>query len=228
MRFIVAAALVLIVAVGCESKSKQEEQDLLAVSTPLPLDPTDVPELTEWWTNGTQLLQLSESGVYRLYPGINRYHMPMERGQWTRRNYAALWIEPYAELPRQPARVSIRRVGDELQLDVRNLQPMSSLTVPPEVLEDRLIGNWTGDVGSLRLSADLRYSFSRQGPRRSGPASLGREEGSWQVQDDFLILQPDSRGLRPTFVRVHEADDEMFLETENGRLVPAPSPFQGS
>lgn len=228
MRYIVAVTFVLIVAIGCESKSKQQKQDPPLVSTPLSLDPTDVPQLSEWWTNGKQLLQLSESGVYRLYPGINRYHMPMERGQWTRRNYAALWIEPYAELPRQPARVSIRRAGEELQLDVRNLQPMSSLTGPPIMLEDRLIGDWAGDVGTLRLGADLRYSFSRQGTRTSGPASLGTEDGGWEVQDDFLILQPDSRGILPTIVRVHETYGGMFLETQDGRLAPAPSPFEGS
>ena len=228
MRFIVAATLVLIVAYGCDSKAKKQEQDPLVASTPLSLDPTDVPELTEWWTNDTQLLQLSESGVYRLYAGTNRYHMPMERGQWTRRNYAALMIEPYAELPSQPARVSIRRVGDELRLLVRNLQPMHSLADPPKVLEDRLIGGWTGEGEALRLGADLRYSFSRQAARTSGPASLGSEEGGWEVQDDLLILQPDSRGMLPTIVRVHETDDEMFLETGGRRLVPAPSPFEGS
>ena len=228
MRFIVTATFVLIVAIGCESKPKKDMQDPLVVSTPLALDPTDEPQLAQWWTNGTQLLHLSESGAYRLYAGINRYHVPMERGRWTRRNYAALRIEPYAELTRRPARVSIRRVGDELRLDVRNLQPMSSLTGPPDVLEDRLIGGWTGEVGGLRLGADLRYSFSRQGTRTSGPASLASEEGGWIVQDDLLILQPDSQGILPTIVRVHEKDDEMFLETENGRLVPAPSPFQGS
>ncbi len=227
MRFLLAAVLIVIVGAGCASDNK-DRQDPLGVSTPLPLDPTDTYEIAEWWTNGKQLLQLNETGFYRLYDGINRYHKPVERGLWSRRNYAALWIEPYAELPREPARISIRRVGDELELDVRSLQPMTALETPPDVIEDHLIGGWSGDIGSLVLSADLRYSFSRTETRSSGPAELASEEGGWQVQDDFLVLRPDSRGIRPTVVRVHVNEDGMFLETQDGRLVPMPLPFEGS
>ncbi len=227
MRLLLFAVLIAIVGAGCAS-GKKEKQDPLAVSTPLPLDPTDTYEIAEWWTNGKQLLQLTETGVYRLHDGINRYHMPIERGRWSRRNYAALWIEPYAELPREPARISIRRVGDELELDVRRLQPMTALETPPDVIEDHLIGGWSGDIGSLVLGADLRYSFSRNATRSSGPAELASEEGGWQVQDDFLVLRPDSRGNPPTVVRVHVNEDGMFLETQDGRLVPVPLPFEGS
>ena len=218
--------LIVLVAIGCASGESKQSQD--PVATPLPLDPTESYEIAEWWTNGKQLLQLSETGVYRLFPGINRYHRPLERGQWSKRNYAALWIEPYAELPRRPARVSIRKVGGELQLDVRNLQPMSALDGPPDVIEDHLIGGWTGDIGSLLLQADLRYSLHRREVRTSGPASLASEEGGWEVQDDFLILQPDSRGMPSTVVRVHLDEDGLFLETLDGRLVPKALPFGGS
>ncbi len=228
MRFLLTAVMIALVAAGCASENKREKQDPLAVSTPLPLDPTDSYEIVEWWTNGKQLLQLTEIGVYRLYQGINRYHMPAERGRWSRRNYAALWIEPYAELPREPARVSIRKVGDELELDVRNLQPMVALDGPPDVVEDHLIGGWTGDIGSLVLGADLRYSFARSDTRSSGPATLASEEGGWTVQDDFLVLQPDSQGILPTVVRVHLDEDGMFLEAQEGRLVPRQLPFEGS
>ena len=228
MRLVVATLLILLVAIGCASADKTQAQDPVAISTPLPLDPTESYEIAEWWTNGKQLLQLSEIGVYRLYPGINQYHRPMERGQWSRRNYAALWIEPYAELPRQPARVPIRKVGGELQLDVRNLQPMSALDGPPDVIEDHLIGGWTGDIGSLLLEANLRYILHRRVVRSSGPASLASEEGGWKVQDDFLILQPDSRGIPSTVVRVHLDEDGLFLESPDGRLEPKAVPFGGS
>lgn len=228
MRFLLSTLLIAVLAAGCASSDKKEKQDALAVSTPLPLDPTESYEIAEWWTNGKQLLQLSETGVYRLYEGINRYHMPVERGQWTRRNYAALWIEPYAELPRHPARVQVRRVGDELELDVRDLQPMVALAAPPDVIEDHLIGGWTGEPGTLVLGGDLRYSFSRSETRSSGPAALASEEGGWQVQDDFLVLQPDSQGIPPTVVRVHVDEDGMFLETQDGLLVQKPLPFEGS
>lgn len=228
MRIFLSAILVTVLATGCASSAKKDKQDPLAVSTPLPLDPTHNYEIAEWWSNGKQLLQLSESGVYRLYGGINRYHTPVERGQWTRRNYAAIWIEPYAELPREPARVAIRLVGDELELDVRDLQPMTALDAPPDVIEDQLVGGWTGDPGTLVLTDNLRYSFARSDPRSSGPAKLATEEGGWRVQDDFLLLQPDSRGMPATVVRVHVADDGMYLEAKDGHLVPTPLPFEGS
>jgi len=227
MRFLLSAVLIAIVGAGCAS-DKKDKQDPLAFSTPLALDPTDSYEIAEWWTNGKHLLQLNETGVYRLYDGINRYRRPIERGQWSRRNYAALWIEPYAELPSEPARISIRRVGGKLELDVRGLQPMTALEMPPDVIEDHLIGGWSGDIGSLVLGGDLRYSFFRSQRRSSGPAELASEEGGWQVKDDFLVLQPDSRGIRPTVVRVHVNEDGMFLETSDGRLVPVPLPFEGS
>jgi hypothetical protein len=228
VRLVVATLLILLVAIGCASNDQKQGQDPVAISTPLALDPTESYEIAEWWTNGKQLLQLSEIGVYRLYPGINQYHTPMERGQWSRRNYAALWIEPYAELPRQPARVPIRKVAGELQLDVHSLQPMSALDGPPDVIEDHLIGGWTGDIGSLLLEANLRYVLHRRKVRTSGPASLASEEGGWKVQDDFLILQPDSRGIRPTVVRVHLDEDGLFLESPDGRLEPQALPFGGS
>ena len=79
MRFLLTAVMIALVAAGCASENKREKQDPLAVSTPLPLDPTDSYEIAVWWTNGKQLLQLTETGVYRLYQGINRYHMPAER-----------------------------------------------------------------------------------------------------------------------------------------------------
>ncbi len=227
MRFLLSAVLIVIVGAGCASDNK-DRQDPLGVSTPLPLDPTDTYEIAEWWTNGKQLIELNETGFYRLYDGINRYRKPVERGQWSRRNYAALWIEPYAELPSEPARIPIRLVDGELELLVRNLQPMTALEVPPDVIEDHLIGSWSGDLGLLLLGADLRYSLIRNETRSSGPAALASEQGGWQVRDDFLVLQPDSRGIRTTVVRVVVSDDGMFLESPDGRLVPVPLLFQGS
>jgi hypothetical protein len=227
MRFPLCIVLTAIVGAGCASE-KKKTPDPLTLSTPLPLDPTETYEIAEWWTNGKQLLQLSEMGVYRLHDGINRYRTPIERGRWSRRNYAALWIEPYAELPREPTRISIRRVGDRLELDMRSLQPMTALETPPDVIEDHLIGGWSGDVGSLVLGSDLRYSFSRSTTRSSGPAELASEEGGWKVQDDFLVLRPDSRGIATTVVRVLVNEDGMFLDTQDGRLVPTPLSFEGS
>ena len=227
MRFLPVTVLIAIVGAGCAS-DKKDKQDPLAVSTPLSLDPTDTYEIAEWWTNGTQLLQRTETGLYRLQQGINRDRKPMARGQASGRSYAAPCPLRYGAPPAAPARVPIRLVADELELDVRSLQPMTALEAPPDVIEDHLIGGWSGDIGSLVLGGDLRYRFSRNETRSSGPAELASEEGGWQVRDDFLVLRPDSRGIRPTVVRVHVSDDGMFLETQDGRLVPVPLPFEGS
>jgi hypothetical protein len=80
MRFLLSIVLIVILGAGCAS-GKKEKPDPLTLSTPLPLDPTDTYEIAEWWTNGKQLLQLSETGVYRLHDGINRYRTPIERGR---------------------------------------------------------------------------------------------------------------------------------------------------
>jgi len=108
--------------------------------------PTDDYELPQWWTNNEQLLHLHASGAYALYDGTNRYHRPIERGRWAQPGYAALWLEPYAELPREAARASISKSGPLFRLSYRSFAPMVGLEAPPAVLEDRLIGSWQSDA----------------------------------------------------------------------------------
>ena len=53
---------------------------------------------------------------------------------------------------------------------------------------------------------------------RTPPAALATENGSWRVEDDALVLQPDSSGALPSLVRIHDDRDAFFLETPDGRL----------
>ena len=218
-------ALAVLLNAGCKSaaqvKKEAELQD--AMASPLPLDPTEKLELSPWWTNGRQLLQLSDDGTYRLYGGTNRYHKPAEKGAWWQQSYATLWLDPYADPPLSTTRVVIRRSGGRLLLDVRDLAAMTELADPPVVVEDRLIGVWTGEAGSLMLGADLRYRFERRAPQTSAPARLGSEEGIWQVDAKLLILEPDSAGMPPTLMRIREGNATIELESSGGPLVRKPS-----
>lgn len=219
--------LAALAGAGCVSQTTHQSSAAQQepVARRLSLDPTDEYELAAWWTNGSELLHLDEDRTYQLYEGTNRYHEPAEHGAWWRQSYATLWLEPYDERPQEAARVAIRRAGGELRLDVRDLAPMSQLPDPPQVIEDRLIGGWQGDAGTLLLGADLRYRFERS-PKADGLARLGTEDGAWHVEEHLLILEPNSAARPPTLLRIREDGDEpLHLQSSAGALYRMPSPI---
>ncbi len=222
-------SMLVAAAAGCASSERAEqerkEQELLN-AVPLEFDPTDQYELAAWWTNGDQLLNLDVSGSYKLYEGTNRYRSPVERGRWWQQSYATLWLEPYAEPSRKTTRIVLRKVAGDLRLDVRDLNPMSELSGPPVVIEDRLTGGWTGPAGRLQLGGNLRYRFQRSAIEPSGPAVLGGEDGAWRVEANLLILEPDSATLAPTLMRILDTDGTINLETSGGRLARMQSPLE--
>ncbi len=211
---LLALALALAGAPGCSSSKKQAA---LASPSLLPLDPTEPQELAEWWSDGKRLLFLDANGTYRLFEGNDRYQEPAERGRWWQQSYASLWLEPYERLGKRSTRVSIRKDGDALALVVPAVGTLSPLAGPPAVIEDRLIGQWTGAPGELRLGQDLRYRLS---PRAAAgaAAALGGQQGAWTVEDDTLLLQPDSAGLAPTLIRIRQQDESIILESPSGPL----------
>ncbi|MHC4220695.1 MAG: hypothetical protein ACYSU7_19835, partial [Planctomycetota bacterium] len=181
---ILVVCMIPLLLAGCGSKSKRQPDPVVA--SPLKLDPTKAYELPSWWTNGDQLLHLGDAGTYTLYEGINRYRPPAQRGQWWQRNYAAITLEPYAEPSRQTIRGSIRLVDQALVLELPGLELMMGFDSPPLVAEDRLLGPWTAEFGSLRLGADRRYFYSvNPAPTRS-PAEVGSHGGAWHVEDEIV------------------------------------------
>jgi hypothetical protein len=213
-RVLLALALALASVPGCSSSRKQAA---LASPSLLPLDPTQPQELAEWWSDGKHLLFLDPSGTYRLFEGTDRYHEPAERGRWWQQSYASLWLEPYERLGKRSSRVVIRKDGNGLALDVPAVGTLAPLGGPPAVIEDRLMGQWTGAPGELRLGQDLRYRLS---PRAASGtvAALGGQQGVWTVEDDTLLLQPDSAGLSPTLIRIRQQDETIILELPSGSL----------
>ena len=218
MRYLCLIAIVLVTA-GCAAQPAEESA--VFVSVPLEFDPTERYELAAWWSNGNQLLNLDATGYYALYGDANRFRSPQERGRWWKHSYAALWLEPYDELEREQTRVSIRKVEGELELHVRSLAPLKPLTQgPPEVVEDRLIGFWSGDQGTLQLRSDLRYVFQPQ-PQPAGPpapASIGRHQGSWRVRGETLRLWPDSPSMTPIELALEQADESLVLAAGDGNF----------
>ncbi|MHC4081860.1 MAG: hypothetical protein ACYTFF_01545 [Planctomycetota bacterium] len=217
MRVAILVVCVLpLVAAGC--KSQEQQEPVPAGSTPLELDPTQDYELAAWWTNGKQLLHLGEAGVYALYQGVNRYRKPAERGHWSQQSYAAIRLEPYAELSQDATRGSIRRAGRRLMLDLPGMEPMLGLEDPPPVIEDRLLGRWTAEFGTLRLDDNLRYVYTLNPGRARPPAAVTKHGGRWRVEDDTIILRPDSAGVAPVLVRILETNGVISLEAPGGRL----------
>ena len=214
----VAVLMVPLVAAGCSSKEK-EEAEPFPVSQPLAFDPTEQYELAAWWSNGEQLLFLGKGGFYAIYEGNNRYRAPVERGRWWQHSYAALWLEPYQELDAEATRVGISKVEGELVITVRGgSRPMSPLDGPPQVVEDRLIGVWQGALGRLRLDSDLRYTLSVPPDPQPRPAALAGHHGSWRVEGEALVLQPDSPSTLPLELALRRHDETIVLQSVEGVL----------
>lgn len=215
MRYVIVVMLLLLV--GCES-TEETDQAAMMTSIPLQFDPTEKYVLAAWWSNDEQLLHLDRIGFYRLYKGTNRYRGTAERGRWWQHSYAALWLEPYSQLPQDPTRVSIRKSDDGFTIELRDLEEMKALDEPPAVLEDRLIGTWRGAFGRLTLGSDSRYAYSPAAPPQATPAVVAGHQGDWRIQDTMLLLLPDSPAMEPIALSVSATDETAGLRSSAGPL----------
>ncbi len=209
---------ILLTGPGCASSNP--EPVALASADPLPFDPTEEHALSEWWTDGRQLLRLAPDGVYRLYDGLDRYHKPVERGRWSRHSYAALWLEPYTRQVEPRRRVSIAKIDGQLRLELdRNSLPLWSLSGPPESIEDRLLGRWSGTAGRLRLDPSLRYELRLPPEGPAATAEVVGYTGSWRVAEDILWLRPDSPLASEMRLDILSGAGEIVLTARGGRLL---------
>lgn len=205
-----AASLTACVLSACATDSGK--RDLLA-DNPLPFDPMHKYVLAEWWTNGEQLIHLQPNFGYRIFADENRYGVPVERGQWSRRTYAALEFEPYDVRREGAERVVIDRLDDEtLVMVIRDLKPFVGVDEPPRVLEDELFGIWSNDQFRVALRSDMRYRFERVAALPPGTAGLAGHDGRWEMSQETVILQPDARGLEPILIDVVVRDDALVLD----------------
>lgn len=184
---------------GCNDESVLPEP---VVQTPLALDPTDQVELSEWYTNGRELLHLYADGRYALHGSMNRYETAIERGRWSKGSYAVIWLEPYTT-QHERIRVSLNKVDTMIVLNVPKHGVMKPQDAPPTVLEDRVIGVWQGDPGTLRLSQDLKFEFTQ---KTSGAGAVNNRyptQGSWRVIGQDVELQPLSPAYETVLLKVN-------------------------
>lgn len=195
---------------GCTSSAKEaEEARLSAVDTPLPHDPMDKFEIGPWWSDGTNLLNLRADGGYSVFADNNRYTRAIDRGRWGQQNYATLWLEPYTGLDPQRIRVAITRVDGRIALQPPKCGTMFEIAAPPPVMEDRLLGEWRGTMGSLTLDKNSTYAFApTPGAMTVDGKVLAGHNGKWSLKGNQLTLTPATPNLSPMSLNV--------------RLAPAP------
>lgn len=187
------------------------------VQTPLVLDPTEDVQIAEWWTNGKQLLHLYADGRYALHGSTNRYESAVERGRWSKGSYAVLWLEPYTT-QHERIRVGIGKVENMLVLNVPKFGVMKPVDQPPIVLEDRVIGVWMSDRGTLQLSQDLHFDFTQRTRSASAGATATGEpnsnfptQGTWRVIGRELELQPLSPAQQTIMLKVSTTGEGVSL-----------------
>jgi hypothetical protein len=195
---------------GCESPP--EEIPAPPPITKLQLDPTDEYEIGRWWSNGQQLLRLDTSGSYALYPGMNRYAAPVERGRWSQQSYAMLRLEPYERFEREWIRVAVTRLEGRIALTMLDKPAMFDSGEPPVVREDRLVGRWQGELGAVELRSDGSYHYSASRAAVTGPIVIAGHDGRWLLEGDRVMLNPTPPAMTPI---------DLWIEASEGRTILA-------
>lgn len=227
MRFITIVNLALLIGLAellgsCKSEQEKVREVEQLTTAPLEFDPTEKYELSRWWSNGHELLRLDDNAAYAVYPEMNRYARPLERGRWSQQSYAVLWLEPYTKIRPEPKRVSIGKLDGKIALQLPKLEPMFPIAKPPSVVEDRLIGTWDGvGLGELELRSDMRYTLSSAdgaSPLQGMPAVRGGQSGRWSVSNHELILSPDAPDVQPLRLQLNVTDKDATIEGPGGAM----------
>lgn len=191
-------------------------------STPLPLDPTAPVPVEGWWSNGRQLLQLSDDGSYRLWANTNRFDIPLQNGRWSRATYAAVELQPYAIRTPERTRCDLEYSGSEVRLVIPGVEPMVRFEAAPPTVEERLVGTWRGAGGTLRLLDDGRYHAEAPAGGASQPISLAGHGGRWLYEGATLLLLPDSPTVPTVTIAVEPyGSDDVRLRAGDGAYLRA-------
>lgn len=222
MRWFGIALLMAMLAgpAGCSRGPDDGRADMPTVVMPVfEIDPIDMPELPEWFTNGEVTIHFEPSGQYRMYRGINRHAGAVEHGRWVRVNYVSVSLQPYAVgRAAQRTRATLFRADDETQtLMLRmpgRVEPLRGLAGPPKVIEDDLFGTWHAEGATLELRRDMRFVY-KQADEADGPAIRSGVAGAWHAAGEQLTLQPDAAAVSPIEFTVKTRDEAMVLEGED-------------
>jgi hypothetical protein len=204
---LVSFSALSILLAACNDESVLPEP---VVETPLALDPSDDVQVAEWYTNGRELLHLYGDGRYALHGTMNRYETAIERGRWSKGGYAVIWLEPYTT-QHERIRVSLNKVDTMIVLNVPKHGVMKPQDQPPTVLEDRVIGVWMGDPGTLRLTQDLQFEFTQKPSTAGATNNRYPTQGSWRVVGHDLELRPLSPAYETVLLKVNTTGDGLAL-----------------
>ena len=103
----------------------------------------------------------------------------------------------------------LRRHEGEILLDLPNEPPMVKLDEPPGVLEDRLIGTWTGADGALELDPSLGFVL-----RRSAESTAAGCRGRWWLDGTTVRLEPIANVPPAWSLDVHTDGSAMSLRRD--------------
>ena len=204
-----AAASALILAAGCRNPDTLLPPPI--VPTPLALDPMDEWNVDLWWSNGEQLIRFDETGAYTLFPTMNRYHDPVQRGRWVKDSYARVMLEPYQAHRMERIRVGVDRLDGRIAMMLPDRTPFFAIAGPPIMPEDGLLGGWSGERYELRLTGDRRFRLVHRMSDEGDPLLLKGNEGRWTLRGSELVLVPQAVGIDPITLSVHADDDGPVL-----------------
>jgi hypothetical protein len=222
MRIIgVIVCAVFLALAGCDSKKKRHSEMML--QTPLELDPTEHHDFDGWWSNGREMLHLDVDAAYQFFATTNQYSQPIQRGRWSQQNYATLWLEPYSELTSSRVRVTVMKTDGQISISLPQRAPFSRINAPPPVLEDRLVGRWTGPVGNLNLTSTMRYTLAPEEKLVNGEPSgvIVGHRGTWALANQDLVLQPDAGAVQAMRWTVIVDGQDVWIDTPGGAMTRA-------
>jgi hypothetical protein len=173
------------------------------------LDPEHPFPIIGWWTNGTEMIQLSEDSAYKLYDSSNRYRKPIEVGRWHRQNHAAFWLEPYTMRKDDRTRVPLSIANNQVVIAVRKYKAMTHVEQPPMVAEDLFLGLWAGEGGTLELQSTMRYHYVAPRSAAEGqPIVISSHRGEWRLREGRIELLPDSPSVTAMILEPESVEPE--------------------
>ena len=205
------------------------------------LDPTEIVEITGWWTNEREVLYMRDDGAFYFWDQPNRFRAVSKSGRWDHQNYRTFWLEPYFD-PKTPGRspprvrAAMRRVEGVLMASLEIAKDLRRVESAPTAPEDSYVGRWIGPGGSLQLDGDGTYELHAAANTDPDAPLISRSghRGTWSCNEQYIFLStagPSSERVICTIVDRSDpappnspepAKTFEALTTPIGELRPAP------